>query len=303
MKRWSYDQSFWMVAVLLISSACSNSMAAPTPTQMPTYTPVPTETPMPTETPTPTATPLWNIGDTWARPADGMVMVQVPAGNFVMGSPDGDLDEQPVHTVYLDAYWIDQTEVSVAMYALFTPDASMTGPGDLPAVEISWEEAAAYCTWAGGRLPSEAEWEKAARGTDGRTYPWGNQSPAGNLLNFADRSSHLSWADIIVDDGYEKMAPVGSYPEGGSLYGALDMAGNASEWVNDWYESTYYSSSDGNNPAGPSSGDYRILRGGSWYSNTSGIRVADRSWYIPEGVSRYAGFRCASPSPGLYGAP
>jgi serine/threonine-protein kinase len=207
-----------------------------------------------------------------------------------MGSKNGDPDEQPVHEVYLDAFWIDKYEVTKTMYASF--DSSISA-GQVPVQNLSWEQAAAYCTWVGSRLPTEAEWEKAARGSDERLYPWGNQAPASDFVNFADLNSHLSWEDPSVDDGYENVAPVGTYPAGASLYAVLDMAGNVAEWVNDWYDETYYSVSPESNPQGPSEGFFRVLRGGSYYSSATGIRAADRSWYIPEGSTDYIGFRCA----------
>jgi serine/threonine-protein kinase len=218
-----------------------------------------------------------------------MVMVYVPKGIFIMGSTHGDKDEQPVHEVYLDAFWIDQTEVTFTMYARFAPARS----GQYPAQNVSWEQAAAYCAWVGSRLPTEAEWEKAARGPEEHMYPWGNQPPAGDLANFADVKSRLNWEDINVDDGYANVAPVGKFPAGASLYGALDLAGNVAEWVNDRYDPGYYSASPSSNPQGPAEGDFRVLRGGSWYSNAAGIRATDRSWYIPETGTDYGGFRCA----------
>lgn len=216
-------------------------------------------------------------------------MVYIPKGAFIMGSSSGDPDEQPVHEVYLDAFWIDQTEVTFTMYARFAPVRS----GQYPAQGVSWEQAAAYCAWMGSRLPTEAEWEKAARGPDERIYPWGNQPPAGDLVNFADRNSRLNWEDTNVDDRYGTVAPAGSYPAGASIYGALDMAGNVAEWVSDWYDPTYYSTSPLTDPRGPGVGDFRVLRGGSWFSTAAGVRTTDRSWYIPEAGTDYAGFRCA----------
>ena len=260
-----------------------------TQTPLPTETPIPTKTPLPTETPLPTLTPEGDIGSTWTRQKDGMVMVYVPKGIFAMGSDTGDPDEQPVRDVYLDAFWIDQTEVTNTMFARFAPRRE----GKSPVQRVSWEEATAYCEWVGSRLPTEAEWEKAARGTEGFSHPWGNQLPTGDLVNFADVNSRLSWEDTSVDDGYEKVAPVGSFPEGSSLYGALDMAGNLSEWVNDWYGETYYSDSPLTNPQGPDDGFFRVLRGGSYSSTAASIRSADRAWFIPEGSADYMGFRCA----------
>ena len=238
---------------------------------------------------------------------DGMELVYVPAGSFMMGSEDGDEDEKPVHELHLDAYWIDRTEVTNAMFERFVDatghDAGSdwrneaSGKADHPVVSVNWHDAKAYCEWAGRRLPTEAEWEKAARGTDGRVYPWGDAAPAGHLLNFADKRSGLDWADTAVDDGYERTAPVGSYPAGASPYGAADMAGNVWEWCADWYDENYYAVSPKDNPQGPATGEYRVVRGGSWYSTVGNVRAANRAWFTPDRRSGYSGFRCArSPS-------
>ncbi len=274
----------YFLTVLLLAACIKTEPMIPTPTLLP-----PTETPIPSKTPLPTITPEGDIGSTWLRPKDGMAMVYVPKGAFTMGSNLGESDEQPVHDVYLDAFWIDQTEVTFTMYASFAPSRS----GQYPVQNVTCEEASAYCSWVGSRLPTEAEWEKSARSPDERTYPWGNQNPAGDLVNFADVKSHLSWGDVNVNDGYENVAPVGSYPAGASMYGALDMAGNLAEWVKDWYDETYYNTSPLDNPTGPVEGFFRALRGGSWYGNADSVRTADRSWYIPEGGTDYVGFRCA----------
>ncbi len=215
---------------------------------------------------------------------DGIVMVYIPAGEFTMGSNDGRDDEKPPHKVNLDGYWMGKTEVTVGQYKKFISEAghrslpdyvSKYSPGDNhPVIGVSWDDAAAYCKWLpkkGGlkfKLPTEAQWEKAARGTDGRKYPWGNSPPSGKKVNFADKQVWLkkkySWADKDIDDGYAYTAPVESYPQGASPYGMLNMAGNVWEWCNDWYGSDYYKKSSYKNPMGPASGTNRVLRGGGW---------------------------------------
>jgi formylglycine-generating enzyme required for sulfatase activity len=285
----------------------------PMPTDTPalTITPVPTRSPLPTETAIPTPTP--GIGSTWIRPADAMMMVYVPPGEFRMGDTadqalaecqksknycerDWFSDEEPPHTVRLDAYWIDQTEVTNAMYTQCVSDGDCQPPyslrsntrdnyygisqyADYPVIYVDWNRAEAYCRWARARLPTEAEWEKAARGTDGRTYPWGNEVPA---------CSQANYFNCIADT-----AAVGSYLSGASPYGALDMAGNVWEWVNDWYGDTYYKDSPESNPQGPSSGSYRVLRGGSWFNNDYYLRSALRNMDGPAGIHDKVGFRCS----------
>ena len=296
-----------------------------------TETPTPEQTATPAETLTPSLTPTLElgIGSTLVSEIDDMVMVYVPEGEFEMGSNEYD-DEKPIHTVYLDTYWIDRTEVTNAMFAAFVevtdyetdtesrgwsyayfgddgwgevegadwwhpkgPSSNTAGMDDHPVVHVSWNDASAYCEWAGKRLPTEAEWEKAARGTDGRTYPWGDQGAAGNLLNFADTNLDASWADDSVDDGLRFTSPVGSYLDGVSPYSALDMAGNVWEWVVDWYGADYYGSSPSSNPGGPSSGEYRVLRGGSWNSVEWNVRSANRYRNNPADTRNDIGFRCA----------
>ena len=187
-------------------------------------------------------------------PIDGMKMVYVPAGEFQMGSEDGEDDEKPVHTVYLDAFWIDQTEVTNTMYARCVEAGACGSFGssefdDYP-VSSLWQDARNYCEWVNRRLPTEAEWEKAARGTDERMYPWGNTIDE----SYANYSQNVGGT-----------TPVGSYEKGVSFYGAYDMAGNESEWVADWFDENYYSTSPSSNPLGPNSGEFRVARGGSWY--------------------------------------
>ena len=261
-----------------------------------------------TATPAPTAT--LSIVSTQVSPIDGMVQVYVLAGSFQMGSDSGGPDLKPVHPVVLDAFWIDQTEVTNKMYALCVEAGKCSPPFDTksytrdnyygnaqydnyPVIYVSWDNAKAYCEWAGRRLPTEAEWEKAARGTDNRIYPWGNEQLAGNLLNFADSNADFDWSDKTVDDGYADTSPVGNYPDGASPYGTLDMAGNVWEWVNDWYGESYYSNSPSENPQGPSSGQERMLRGGSWYDFDDSVRAANRHGYVPGSIGDFVGFRCA----------
>jgi eukaryotic-like serine/threonine-protein kinase len=241
-----------------------------------------------------------------------MVMLYVPAGEFAMGSNEGGEDEMPVHTLTLDAFWIDRTEVTNAQFrkcveagacqAPTTCDAgdptyNDTGKADHPVVCVDWNQARAYCQWAGARLPTEAEWEKAARGRDGRQYPWGNAFD-GSRVNFCDRNCEFDDRDTSANDGYVRTAPVGSYPAGASPYGALDMAGNVWEWVADWYNSGYYAKSPTNNPQGPDSGSSKVLRGGSWRNNPHYVRAVYRSDLDPTNRFTGIGFRCGASSPG-----
>jgi serine/threonine-protein kinase len=288
---------------------------------------------------------------------DGMTLVYVPAGEFLMGATDAEVaqalkdcsgsgfpecdlinSEKPQHTVSLDAYWIDKTDVTNAMFAQFVqatgyktnaekqgyayvlnlskglsngisaelwepipganwqhprgPGSDIKGLDDHPVVQVSWNEAKAYCEWAGRQLPTEAQWEKAARGPDGRKYPWGNDPVAGNLLNFADKNLAVSWADKTIDDGYQFTSPVGHYPKGASPYGVLDMAGNVDQWVADWYDEKYYASSPAQNPPGPASGQNRVERGGAYLGSTWNFRTAYRDWEVPEFGLDFLGFRC-----------
>jgi len=218
---------------------------------------------------------------------DGSTLIEVPAGEFTMGSNRGDKNERPVHAVTLDRYYIGKYEITVGQFVAFSnatgysirglfrkqPDINQT---NYPIKQLQWIDAKAYCDWAGLRLPSEAEWEKAARGTDSREYPWGNE-----------------WDPLKCNgggssDGYGGTAPVGSFAAGISPYGCYDMAGNVWEWCNDWYDEDYYARSQPNNPPGPAAGKHHAMRGGGW----------DRS---PEGICRSA--RRYRPTPaGWYGA-
>jgi formylglycine-generating enzyme required for sulfatase activity len=265
-------------------------------------------------------------------PKDGMSMVRIPQGSFQMGSDTASDAEKPLHTVQLDTYWIDQTEVTNAQFEEFVweskyetdaegagwsylydissarwrktdgvnwqhpqgTSSNLEGLENHPVTHISWNDASAYCRWAGRRLPSEAEWEKAARGADSRLYPWGNQKPDHDLLNFADKNISLGWADKKIDDGYAFTSPVGNYPKGASPYGVMDMAGNVWEWVNDWYDPDYYQEPlVWANPVGPGATSGRVLRGGSWADSASVARSSFRLAYFPMDWYAYYGFRCA----------
>ncbi len=306
----------WLVpnAADFLSARLSETPVAAVTPKSPTDTPTVTPTNGPTDTPvistaTPTSIPTMApiaVQTMVAWEKDNSVMVYVPAGEFIMGSDKGEVNEQPVHTVYLDAFYMDKTEVTNAQYqrcveagACRTPTCDWGEPtygdaskADHPVVCVNWNDAQAYCAWAGKRLPTEAEWEKAARGTDGRTYPWGNTFD-GSRLNFCDRNCEFDWKDSDADDGYAQTAPVGSYPQGASPHGALDMAGNVWEWEADWYDAGYYSQSPGRNPPGPDSGQYRVLRGGSWHDGGGFGRGAARNGGNPGDRGNYAGFRCA----------
>ncbi len=237
---------------------------------------------------------------------DGAPMVLIPAGPFPMGVPegarDGGRDEYPLHEVYLDAYYIDKYEVTNGRYAEFV---QVTGhripehPADTarslwkngkvskelverPVVNVDWFDAEAYCRWAGKRLPTEAEWEKAARGTDQRRFPWGNVEPTHKHLNYNQR-----WI------GERTLMPVGSYEAGKSPYGVYDMAGNVWEWVADWYDDHYYEKSPPRNPKGPENGTHKIHRSSGWYVETPLVRIFTRVKSDPRNRNESTGFRCA----------
>ena len=272
----------------LVPTTTSALAATSTATSTRTITPSPTIAPSPTPAPPPPT--CTSIGQTWVSPVDGMTLVCVPAGEFYMGSFDWDNSasdhEKPVHKVFLDAFWMDQTEITNEMYQKCVSSGKCSARESVggvlyPQVNVNWEDAKTYCDWAGQQLPSEAQWEKAARGTDLRIFPWGAQMPACSLANFSD--CNLKGASAV-----------GSYPAGKSPYGAYDMAGNVWEWVADWYDQYYYSSqSTWRNPTGPLMKVNHILRGGSWGNDWWDVRSALRYLFHPTRMLSSLGFRCA----------
>lgn len=237
-----------------------------------------------------------------ARPEDLTPMVPIPAGEFLMGSAgrDGLPDEQPQKRVFLDAYSIDKFETTVGRYAKYLvatgedpPDFwSQVNPeanADLPVVGVDWDQASKYCKWAGKRLPTEAEWEKAARGTDGRRHPWGNEGATTQFANFG-RGGTFAYT--------KSLEKVGSYEAGKSPYGVYDMVGNVWEWVADWYDRNYYKSMPDKNPKGPEKSERpdrpeRVIRGGSWVKVPMVVRAAGRQKAAPSSQVSHIGFRCA----------
>jgi eukaryotic-like serine/threonine-protein kinase len=330
--------------------ACS---PAPTPSPTVTISPTSTETlaPTVTSTPKPSLTATLAPGDTRTRETDGMKMVYIPVGEFIMGANasenevgcsdpyimsfnTGPCNQEPSHTVTLDAFWIDQTEVTFAEYAKclldgacsvtetqrvhcgqfkycdvpITPEeqTNLLEPGfqttrfaysrggsiinkpiiyvkkeyaDYPVIDVTWEDAQKYCQWAGGRLPTEAEWEKAARGTNGNIYPWGGDQ--------------FVTGDAVLGQPVERTTAVGTHPKDKSPFGVFDMAGNVAEWVADFYAADYYSQSPSSNPMGPEKGMKRVLRGGSWMSAPEMGRATTRGGNNPKNYDLLYGFRCA----------
>jgi formylglycine-generating enzyme required for sulfatase activity len=266
----------------------------------------------PGHNPTATITPLSQTNQSRVNVLPGgleVIQVFIPAGSFLMGSAESDRlasnDEFPQHEVSLDAFWIDQTEVTNAQFATFLNEEGNQGEGGVewleeessyvliesrdgvyqpkagfeahPVIEVSWYGARAYCEWTGGRLPTEAEWEYAARGPDSRIYPWGNQAPTCNLANYGNCVGATT--------------ELGSYVDKASWVGAFDMSGNVWEWVNDWYDSGYYENALSENPTGPQTSQFRVRRGGAWYNQY--VRAASRFNYEPGYRSYVVGFRCA----------
>lgn len=268
----------------------------------PTGTPTADPTAQPTPTPEPFTTKT------------GSRMLFVPGGPFRMGSEEGEADEQPSRIVRLNPFYIDETEVTNGAYLQCVRDGTCRPPasersafyqdyygnpeyGDYPVVYVNWEQARHFCEWREARLPSEAEWERAA-GFDAErgvkmTYPWGDEFD-GAQLNYCDANCFSAEnQDPDFDDGYRDTAPVGTYPDGRSPAGAYDMLGNVMEWVSDWYDRGYYSYGPEANPLGPAEGFSKVVRGGSWLSSREEVRVSARTFYDPNEVRTNIGFRCA----------
>jgi formylglycine-generating enzyme required for sulfatase activity len=223
-------------------------------------------------------------------------MVSIPAGPFIRGTNQGGLDEQPQRTLVLDAFAIDRYEVTNFQYQQFVAatghrksappsryakNMSKMDSINQPVVYVSWEDAEAYCRWKGKRLPTEAEWEKAMRGPDGRLWPWGN----------VEQPNGANWAR--VQDGHEVSAVVGSIPTDKSPYGVMDGAGNVMEWVADWYGERYFEEAPEQNPPSPEHGVFRVLRGGGYATTGADIRITSRSKMVPDFRDETIGFRCA----------
>lgn len=316
------NKSIFLILALSIVACQAGPTATPEPT--PTSTSVPqveaSVTPppaAPTEIPpSPTTEPTPAPENMKISPRDGMTQILIPAGTFTMGGLDVHRknDEQPAREISLDAYWMDQVEVTNGMYNLCVQSGVCRPPAlnssdnraeyfgnaefnDYPVVHVTWHDANVYCEWAERRLPTEAEWERAARGDDLRNFPWGDELPNEYTANFMN----------LVGD----TSRVGSYPEGASPFGVLDMAGNVWEWVADFYRPDYYAKSPAENPAGPSLDEIfnslRVIRGGSFEEDGIFLRLAHRNalegpnpWITSDREGNYGrssvkvGFRCAA---------
>ncbi len=237
-------------------------------------------------------------GTATASPTDNSTappeaMVLIPAGEFQMGSPRdiGEDDEHPQHSVYVNSFFIDITEVTQANYErVMGKNPSHFKGTNLPVEKVTWSEAQAYCQALGKRLPTEAEWEKAARGKNNSVFSWGNEvtSQGGN---YCDKQCEKKWKSDRFDDGHSNTAPVKSYAP--NDYGLFDMGGNVYEWVKDWYHKDTYKKSPYENPKGPESGKFKVMRGGSWDVSPAVLRNAYRSGLAPDFRSYSVGFRCA----------
>ncbi len=314
----------------VISQTPALNTQSPTKTNLPTLT-LTAQIPINTPTGSPEC---MAIGQSWVRPKDGMVMLCIPAGSFPMGIDKctflGCENETQGGSVDLPSYWIDRTEVTNRMFQEFvsqtgyisgaeklgasevygllnpisganwrTPQgagSSISLLANHPVVQMNWYSANAYCQWTGGRLPSEAEWEKAARGKDGRLWPWGNALPTDKLVNAADKNVPAPQSRTDMNDDYRYTSPAGAFPAGQSPYGLMDMAGNAWEWTRSIFRDYPYRPDDGREiQNGPSAGDRMVLRGGCWFDDYGAIRSTMRYGGLPEGSTDGIGFRCVYP--------
>jgi formylglycine-generating enzyme required for sulfatase activity len=330
--RMPLGTSILPVILCALFTACSPAVTGEPSITRPAVPVIPSQTPTnlepsptlePSLSPTPSETATFAPGSIRTISIDGMVQVYVPAGEFTMGADDKDAQthlkpgraysEVPVHQVTLDSYWFDKFEVTTGQYALCVkagacqaPHLFTSGYGsayrpfyygteeykDYPVIWVSWFYAKDYCGWAGRRLPTEAEWEKAARGTDGRKYTWGNDPVSSTVANLCDINCPLPQANGLYNDGFGNTAPVGSFPAGASPYGAMDMAGNVWEWTSSLIKDYPYSATDGREDL-TATGE-RSWRGGSWTNGYWWMRVTLRyrsvDWYWNYNL----GFRCAS---------
>ncbi len=319
----------------------ASTAAVVVPTKLlPTTTtkPTTTKTARPTNTPTPDqkSPPLRAVlGATWTSPVDEMELAYIPAGEFEMGHSYYSY----IANIYLDAFWMDIYEVTNEKFEKFVKstgyqtyaekvgfsdvilsgqsfessvvganwrnpqglESNLNGRFNHPVVQVNWFDAQAYCEWAGRRLPTNVEWEKAARGTDARTYPWGEDQPSGELVNYPGRNPYIDASDPFGDDRFLYTSPVGFYPKGVSPYGIFDMSGNVGEWIGDWYSWDYIKNQPDRNPIGPQEGDVKLVRGYGSYGElewfNSPLKVWNLGYEDPYRSSNFLGFRCAV-SPG-----
>lgn len=292
---------------------------APSATDAPAATAEPTATAAPSATPEPSPTLEPTQANFRVAESDGMEQIFIPAGEFTMGGADSAAQqaigngiaypEVPVHKVTLDSFWIDKYEVTNRQYALCVAAGACAPPkwdasksrgtyfsnpeyANYPVIYVSWYQARDYCAWAGRRLLSEAEWEKAARGDDARLYPWGNDPISGDKANFCDKNCPRSFANMGFDDGYVETAPVGSFPAGASAYGVMDMAGNVWEWTNTVLSLYPYDPNDGRES--PDAYEQRMWRGGAWSTGVWYMRASTRYHSVQKYQYHNLGIRCGS---------
>jgi eukaryotic-like serine/threonine-protein kinase len=301
-------------------SPTSTAQPKPTETQVPEATATqvePTPTATVTNTPTPTVEPTQANFRTLE--IDGMEQIFIPKGEFIMGGADKNAQqtfgngiaypEVPQFKLFLESFWIDKFEVTNRQYALCVAAGGCQPPkynaaknlasyydnpdyANYPVIYVSWFQAKAYCTWAGRRLVTEAEWEKAARGTDGRLYPWGDDPITSDKANFCSVGCPRSFANPNYDDGYAETAPVGSFPAGASAYGVMDMAGNVWEWTSSLPALYPYVPSDGRES--PDANEQRIWRGGAWSTGVWYMRASTRYHSVQRYQYHNLGIRCGA---------